>query len=82
MDFVDGRVLWEPQLPGMTPDQRAAIFDEMNRVIAALHRVDFTAAGLADYGRHDGYLSRQITRWTKQVPRLRNRIDSGDGRAD
>ncbi len=66
MDFVDGRVLWEPQLPGMTPPQRTAIFDEMNRVMAALHRVDFTAAGLADYGRHEGYLSRQIARWTKQ----------------
>lgn len=66
MDFVDGRVLWEPQLPGMTAPQRTAIFDEMNRVMAALHRVDFTAAGLADYGRHEGYLSRQIARWTKQ----------------
>jgi aminoglycoside phosphotransferase (APT) family kinase protein len=38
----------------------------MNRVMAALHRVDFTAAGLADYGRHEGYPSRQIARWTKQ----------------
>jgi aminoglycoside phosphotransferase (APT) family kinase protein len=66
MDFVDGRVLWEPQLPGMNNDQRAAIFDEMNRVIAALHQVDFAAAGLADYGKHEGYLARQIARWTKQ----------------
>ncbi|TAG48795.1 MAG: phosphotransferase family protein [Betaproteobacteria bacterium] len=66
MDFVEGRVLWEPQLPGLTSTQRAAIFGEMNRVMAALHQVDFAAAGIADYGKHDGYLSRQIARWTKQ----------------
>lgn len=66
MDFVDGRVLWDPQLPGMTVDQRAAIFDEMNRVLAALHQVDFVAAGLSEYGKHDGYLARQIARWSKQ----------------
>ncbi|MBP6531469.1 MAG: phosphotransferase, partial [Burkholderiales bacterium] len=66
MDFVDGRVFWEPQLPGMTPARRAEIFDEMNRVMAALHQVDFVAAGLSDYGKHEGYLARQIARWTKQ----------------
>ncbi len=66
MDFVDGRVLWDPQLPGMQPAQRAAIFDELNRVLSALHTVDFAAAGLSDYGRHDGYLARQIARWSKQ----------------
>ena len=66
MDFVEGRVFWEPQLPGMTPAQRAEIFDEMNRVMAALHQVDFVAAGLSDYGKHEGYLARQIARWTKQ----------------
>jgi aminoglycoside phosphotransferase (APT) family kinase protein len=66
MDFVDGRVLWEPQLPNMQANERAAIFDELNRVIAALHRVDFAAVGLGDYGKHDGYLARQIARWTKQ----------------
>jgi aminoglycoside phosphotransferase (APT) family kinase protein len=66
MDFVDGRVLWEPQLPGLQASERAAIFDELNRVIAALHKVDFNAVGLTDYGKHDSYLSRQIARWTKQ----------------
>ena len=66
MDCVDGRVLWDPLLPGMQPSDRAAIFDEMNRVLAALHKVDFVAAGLTDYGRHEGYLARQIARWSKQ----------------
>jgi aminoglycoside phosphotransferase (APT) family kinase protein len=66
MDFVEGRVFWEPQLPGLTAEARAAIFTEMNRVMAALHQVDFAAVGISDYGKHEGYLSRQIARWTKQ----------------
>ena len=66
MDCVDGRILWDPALPGMMPAQRGAMFDEMNRVIAALHTVDYTAVGLADYGKPGSYFARQIDRWTKQ----------------
>ncbi|HRJ70276.1 MAG TPA: phosphotransferase [Beijerinckiaceae bacterium] len=66
MDFVEGRVLWDPSLPGMTRDERSAIFDEMNRVIAALHKIDYKAVGLSDFGREGAYLARQIDRWTKQ----------------
>jgi aminoglycoside phosphotransferase (APT) family kinase protein len=66
MDFVEGRVLWDPALPGMDSGERAAIFDEMNRVIAALHRLDPQAIGLADYGRPGNYFARQIGRWTRQ----------------
>jgi aminoglycoside phosphotransferase (APT) family kinase protein len=66
MSFVQGRVLWDQTLPDMTPAQRAAIYDEMNRVIAALHSVDVKAAGLADYGKPGNYFERQIGRWSKQ----------------
>jgi aminoglycoside phosphotransferase (APT) family kinase protein len=66
MDFVDGRVLWEQGLPDMSRSERFAIYDEMNRVIAALHSIDPAAVGLDDYGRHGNYLTRQIGRWTKQ----------------
>src|ERR1700719_1111489 len=66
MDYVEGRVLWDPLLPGMQPSERRAIFDEMNRVIAALHRVDFQAIGLADYGKPGNYFARQIDRWSRQ----------------
>ncbi|HQR12047.1 MAG TPA: phosphotransferase [Casimicrobiaceae bacterium] len=66
MEYVEGRVLWDPTLPGMTPAQRAAHYDELNRVIAALHRVDYEAVGLADYGRAGNYIERQVARWTKQ----------------
>lgn len=66
MEFVQGRVLWEQTLPGMTNTQRADIYDEMNRVIAALHTVPFAQRGLADYGRPGNYFERQIGRWSKQ----------------
>ncbi len=66
MDHVEGRNFLDPSLPGMTPEQRGAIYEEMNRVIAALHGVDHHAAGLAAYGRPGQYLKRQIERWTRQ----------------
>jgi aminoglycoside phosphotransferase (APT) family kinase protein len=66
MDCVEGRVLWDQTLPGMSNDGRRAIYEEMNRVIAALHQVDFQAIGLADYGKPGNYFARQIGRWSKQ----------------
>ena len=66
MEFMEGRVLWDQSLPGMTPEQRAEIYDEMNRVIAALHSVKFADQGLADYGKSGNYFERQIGRWSKQ----------------
>lgn len=66
MEFVSGRVLWDQALPDMTPAERGAIYDEMNRVIAALHSVDYKAIGLADYGKPGNYFQRQIERWSKQ----------------
>jgi len=66
MAHVDGRVLWDPSLPGMTAPQRGAVYDELNRVIAALHGVDPEAAGLADFGRAGNYFERQIGRWSRQ----------------
>ena len=66
MEFVEGRVLWDQSLPGMTNAQRGEIYDEMNRVIAALHQVKFAERGLADYGKPGNYFERQIGRWSKQ----------------
>jgi aminoglycoside phosphotransferase (APT) family kinase protein len=73
MEFVEGRVLWEQSLPGMGMAERGAIYDEMNRVIAALHSADVAALGLADYGRPGNYFERQIARWSKQY--LASRTD-------
>jgi len=66
MEHVAGRVLWNQALPDLPRAQRAALYDEMNRVIAALHRVDFAARGLAGYGKPGNYFERQIGRWTRQ----------------
>jgi aminoglycoside phosphotransferase (APT) family kinase protein len=66
MDYVEGRIFWDPQLPGETPAARAAIFDAMNQTMAALHAVDPAAVGLADYGRPGQYIARQVDRWTRQ----------------
>ncbi|MFM8666889.1 MAG: phosphotransferase, partial [Betaproteobacteria bacterium] len=66
MEHVEGRVLWDQSLPGMDTHQRAAVYDEMNRVLAALHSVDIQAVGLADYGKPGSYFERQIGRWSTQ----------------
>jgi len=83
MEHVPGRILWDPALPGMTPSERAAIFDSMNAVIAALHRVDLAHAGLADYGKPGNYFARQIGRWTTQYRASETeRIDAMDALID
>jgi aminoglycoside phosphotransferase (APT) family kinase protein len=66
MECVEGRVLWDQSLPGMTPTARGAIYAEMNRVIARLHTTDHAAIGLATYGKPGNYFARQIERWSKQ----------------
>jgi aminoglycoside phosphotransferase (APT) family kinase protein len=66
MDYLDGRLFWDPVLPGLRPQQRAELYDEMNRVIAAIHSVDVSSVGLADYGKPGRYIERQIERWTRQ----------------
>jgi len=66
MEFVDGRVLWDQSLPALDKAGRGAVYDEMNRVIAALHSVDVAAVGLADFGKPGNYFERQIGRWSRQ----------------
>ena len=66
MEFMDGRVLWDQSLPGLAKAERGAVYDEMNRVIAALHNVDVHATGLDGYGKPGNYFERQIGRWSKQ----------------
>ncbi len=66
MECMQGRVLWDQSLPGMQPSERAAIYDETNRVISALHSVKFAQQGLANYGKPGNYFERQIGRWSKQ----------------
>jgi aminoglycoside phosphotransferase (APT) family kinase protein len=66
MDHVEGRVFADRLVAGCTAPERAAMYDDMNRVLAALHRIDFREAGLDGFGRPDGYVGRQIARWSRQ----------------
>src|SRR5260221_3108028 len=66
MDCVEGRVFWDPTLPELDRAQRHAVWDDFNRVIAALHGVDFNAIRLGDFGRPGNYFARQIARWSAQ----------------
>lgn len=66
MDCVEGRVLWDQGLAGMSPGERRAIYLAMNQTLANLHQVDPVQVGLADFGKPGNYFSRQINRWSKQ----------------
>ena len=70
MDFVPGRMLMDPALPGMAPAERDAHYREMARVIAALHAVDVEVVGLTTYGKPGNYVARQINRWSRQTREL------------
>jgi aminoglycoside phosphotransferase (APT) family kinase protein len=66
MDYLSGRIFRDATLPGLAPAERAAIYDDLNATLAKLHRVDFAAVGLGDYGRPGNYFERQVARWTRQ----------------
>ena len=66
MAYVEGRVFWEPQMPGSSAAERARVYDAMNATLARLHNFDPTLIGLSDYGRGENYVARQVERWSKQ----------------
>ena len=66
MEYIDGRVLWDPAMPELSHEARASHYQEMNRVLATLHSIDTDEAGLSDFGRPAGYIERQIALWSRQ----------------
>ncbi len=66
MSYVEGRVFWEPEMPGSTATERSAVYDAMNATIARLHSFEPAAIGLGDFGRGENYVARQVERWSKQ----------------
>lgn len=95
MQFVEGRILWDPALPEMGNSERSAIYDAMNRTLAALHSVDVETVGLADFGKPGSYFERQLSRWASQyrasetgtiadmdrlIPWLERRLPPDDGK--
>jgi len=66
MEYLDGRIFWDPALPELSREERPAYYAEMARVLGELAKLDVGSAGLDDYGRHGGYVERQISRWVQQ----------------
>jgi len=66
MEYVTGRIFWDPTLPQLAAAERRALYAEMIRVLAELHKVDYQARGLGDYGKPGNYFARQIKRWSDQ----------------
>jgi aminoglycoside phosphotransferase (APT) family kinase protein len=66
MDHVEGRVIWEPGMPGSDAAERAAVYGAMIAALARLHGFDPVRVGLGDFGRGEAYVARQIARWTEQ----------------
>jgi len=66
MEYCNGRIFWDSAIPEVGKVERAAIYDEMNRVLAALHQVDVEKVGLGDFGKSGSYFKRQYDRWSSQ----------------
>jgi len=71
MQYLEGRLFWDVRLPDLGRDERAAIYEELVRVLAALHSVDYEAVGLGDFGKVGGYVARQVRRWSDQYGKSR-----------
>jgi len=79
MEYVEGRIFWELDLPGVEPDERAAIYDSVNDTIAKLHSFDYESLGLGEFGKPGNYFARQISRWSGQYRASETRtIDAMD----
>jgi aminoglycoside phosphotransferase (APT) family kinase protein len=82
MAYLEGRIFRDPQMPGSSREERAAVYDSMNDVLARLHTVDFAGIGLGDFGRPGNYFERQISRFiqqyraaqTEQIPQMEELI--------
>lgn len=67
MNHVTGRIFWDPRLPDLASnDERRAMYEDLVGALAALHRVDYAAVGLGDYGKVGGFIGRQVARWSQQ----------------
>tara|TARA_Y100000590_G_scaffold439616_1_gene563865 strand:- start:423 stop:1439 length:1017 start_codon:yes stop_codon:yes gene_type:complete len=66
MEFLDGRIFYDPSLPGLTKNERKSIYSSMNNAISDLHKINYKRIKLSDFGKAGNYVERQIKRWTAQ----------------
>jgi aminoglycoside phosphotransferase (APT) family kinase protein len=76
-EFVAGQVYWDAEMPGSTPDERRAVYDQMNAILVRLHETDAAVVGLADLGRPDNFAARNLKRWSSIYDQSRL-VDSPD----
>jgi aminoglycoside phosphotransferase (APT) family kinase protein len=66
MEWIPGRTFSGPRLEGLMPRERAALYDDFIELLSRLHALDPSKLGLADFGKPQGYIERQIRRWSEQ----------------
>jgi aminoglycoside phosphotransferase (APT) family kinase protein len=78
MEQVPGVVLrTRAQCEDLGPEHTTAVVNRLVDVLAELHGVDPASVGLGDFGRPEGYLTRQVSRWRKQLDSSRSREVDG-----
>lgn len=75
MDFVEGPVIRGPEQAAAFPavEQRRRLGEGLVETMARIHSVDINQVGLTDLGRHDGYVQRQLKRWSGQWEKSKTR---------
>ena len=71
MSFIEGRIIDDCRLPGMSAPERRAIYTSFVRAFAALHAVDFAALGLSDFGKAENFVARQLALHTRNFRQYR-----------
>jgi aminoglycoside phosphotransferase (APT) family kinase protein len=66
MEYVEGRIFWEPHAPGLSASERRHLYSSLNETISTLHMIDYVKLGLEDFGKPKGYVARQVKRWSEQ----------------
>lgn len=79
MEYIGGRLFPDARLLDANINERRELSFELVRVLARLHKVDYRAVGLGDFGRPSGYIARQLSRWSKQyaASRVEENADMG-----
>ena len=71
MEWLDGRIFHDFATPGVDPEERRQIYASMCETLATIHRLDYNALGLGDFGRPGNYFARQLSRWSGQWAQFR-----------
>ncbi len=82
MEFVEGRVIADPAMGPVPPTERRPLAFALVDTLAALHKVDYEAVGLGDFGRPEGFMARQVKRWKGQYEAARSALPASLDHSD